>query len=355
MFEQPHYQKLYQEREHAITERVKALAAVGAPEEEIWLTERMRGITGTRMGVLMGVSRYKTQHQVWEEMMGLNLRPQKENAAMHWGKRLEATVADEYEDITGTIVEECPSIRSPNMPFLIGSPDRIVCDANYNPIRILECKTTRLNTKVDEWDDDGNQMLLWGKGNIYNEYHVKLASDSQIPADYYMQVLTYMMLTGLREADLAVLISTSDFRVFSLTYDEKLAADALAVADEWYCRHILDGIEPPRVEADLKKTTSNGQTIDATPDIIAAVNDLRKVKAGIKELEQQEQKLKDQIISFIGDNDGITSNGKSLITYKTQKGRDYVDGKLLELEHPDIYKQYYKQGAAFRVLRMGRA
>ena len=104
MFEQPHYQKLYQEREHAITERVKALAAVGAPDEEIWLTERMRGITGTRMGVLMGVSRYKTQHQVWEEMMGLNLRPQQENAAMHWGKRLEATVADEYAALTGTIV-----------------------------------------------------------------------------------------------------------------------------------------------------------------------------------------------------------------------------------------------------------
>lgn len=355
MFEQPHYQKLYQEREHAITERVKALAAVGAPDEEIWLTERMRGITGTRMGVLMGVSKYKTQHQVWEEMMGLNLRPQQENAAMHWGKRLETTIADEYAALTGTIVEECPSIRSPNMPFLIGSPDRIVCDANGTPTRILECKTTRLNTKVDEWDDDGNQMLLWGKGNVYDANRVKLASDSQIPADYYMQVLTYMMLTGLKEADLAVLISTSDFRVFSLTYDADLADDALRVADEWYCKHILEGIEPPRVEADLKNTTSNGQTIEATTEIITAVESLRQVKAQIKALQDKEKLLKDQIIGFIGDNDGVTTNGKSLATYKTQKGRESVDVKLLELEHNDIYKKYLKRGAPFRRFCLGRA
>ena len=317
-----------------------------------WLAERQCGLGGSDVAVILGLSKYKSPYELWLEKTG-RAEPFKGNDATHWGQRLEDVIADEYADRTGMQLHTCPTLNNSEYFWLFGSPDRIVTtkDDQNTPTAILEIKTTRRNTATNEIDDNGDTVMLWGPGNKY--INGKLAvQDSQVPMEYILQVHVYMLLTGVRTCDLAVLMQTSDYRVYTIDFDEDIADEIVTKSQEWWVNYVLLDKEPPKTIRDLKNAEHSSDYAQVDADIKNAVISYREIKDQIKALEKQADTLQEKIVTAIGENEGIQdANGAVLATYKLQKGRISINKDLLEIEHPELYARYRVQSANFRVLR----
>jgi hypothetical protein len=52
------------------------------------------------------------------------------------------------------------------------------------------------------------------------------------------------------------------------------------------------------------------------------------------------------------DNEVGILNGRPVVSWKQTAGRESLDTKALKEAHPDLVKQYMKQGNPFRTMRM---
>lgn len=74
----------------------------------------------------------------------------------------------------------------------------------------------------------------------------------------------------------------------------------------------------------------------------AFMEELKEVKAKIKELEQEKINIMYMIESEMGDNEIIMGeDGLIIATYK-KSSRSYLDSKGLETSYPDIWKRFLK-------------
>lgn len=358
LFEKPEFQALHAQRLEKIRGMVAEVEKMpDGPEklQRMWLTRRMGSLSASDMATVMGLNKWHTQRELWRIKQGLAVS-QAGNAAF-WGHALEDAIATVYASRMKVQIAEMGSVQSARFPFIAGSVDRLVLDAEGRPVRILEIKTTRQNYDTGDIDDSGSPIKAWGPGNRYAADGTVESTDAQVPIEYLIQVMAYMLVTGLRVADIAVLISGQDFRIYTIEWDEEIAMGIVQAADEFWCRYVLSNVEPPAVEADLKTVQpETGSSVKATEAISAAVSELRGIKADMKVLEEKEKTLRNLIVSFMGTNETITgADGKALASYKWQKGRESFNKDKFVLEHPDLYRQYTYVGDGSRVLRLSRS
>lgn len=298
-----------------------------------WHCRRMSGIGGSEIAAVMGKNKYKTPHQLWLEK-SFKVPPFTGNAATLKGQILEDAVAKFYEEATGNAVEiDTTHYRAEDAPWLCGNIDRKIIGGG-----ILECKTSRRNPSDDE-TEDGYQ---WGIGNQYDEDKKLVAADEQIPLNYYLQVQHYMCLTGAEFADVAVLFLTSDFqpfRVYRVNRNEEVIAKIKTAAHDFMLM-VLEDVEPPMSDAEqaqnLAHTVSVSESVEVGKRVI---EQLRKVRAELKLLEEEEKMLTDKIKAKLGDADTGTVGGKVAVTWKT-RGVTKVDTKRLKAEQSKIYDEY---------------
>ena len=357
MFEQAKYQELHSQRSAKIAAMLAEVEKQpDGPEKlnKLWLVKRMDSLNASEMATVMGLNKWHTQRELWNVKQGL--AESKAGNAAFWGHALEDAIANVYSARLKVSIAEMGSVQSAEYPFLAGSVDRLVLDAEGKPVKILEIKTTRANYDTGDIDESGAAIKAWGPGNRYNSKGELEVIDNQVPIEYLIQVMTYMVVTGLRVADIAVLISGQDFRVYTINYDEEIASSIIKTADEWWCKYILDNQQPPAVESDLKGIVpEKSSSVQANASIVQTIDRLRDVKNEIKVLEEEEKALRNEVINFIGTNETITgSDGKALASYKWQKGRKRFNKDKFALEHPDLYKQYSYIGDGTRVLRLSR-
>lgn len=106
----------------------------GSPE---WHEYRRKKIGGSSAPKIMGLDRFQTAHELWEEMIGLR-EPQQENEAMREGKRLEPIARGIIEDRYGiSFPEEVHDLEG--FPHLYCSYDGI----NHDRRLILEIKCSK--------------------------------------------------------------------------------------------------------------------------------------------------------------------------------------------------------------------
>lgn len=97
------------------------------------------------------------------------------------------------------------------------------------------------------------------------------------------------------------------------------------------------------------------RSITATNDIVDLVFDLETTRNQIKQLKDQESSLVDAIARVMGDADEITdAHGFTMLTWRQQKGRASFDTKAFQQAHPDLFTQFTKEGAPYRVMRFGK-
>lgn len=288
-----------------------------------WLAERRKGIGGSDVAAILGLSPYRSALDVYRDKRG-ELVEQPENDAMRWGNRLEPVVRQEYSDQTGrAVLIPGDMLRHERHDFMLANLDGFTEDG-----RIFEAKTART---AQGWGEPGSD---------------------EVPQGYLFQVQHYMAVTGYPVADIAVLIGGSDFRIYTVEADRELH-DMLVDAEAGFWQRVVEGDEPePVTMADaltLWGKFSREARVTATDEIASACAQLAETKRAIAELEGRADELKLSIMMALGEADTLVDpQGKPLCTWKASKPVERFDAKALKAAHPEIHAQFVTIGEPSR-------
>ena len=86
-------------------------------------------------------------------------------------------------------------------------------------------------------------------------------------------------------------------------------------------------------------------------DALDWIKDLEDARHLKKQAEQIEQAAKDHLARLLLDADEGAIDGKTVVTWREQKGREYVDLTSMRNAEPDLVAIYTKQQQPVRVMR----
>ena len=144
--------------------------------EAAWKKGRLRGIGGSDASAIVGMNPYKTNIELFEEKTGIRIPEDiSEKPYVIYGHAAEAPIRELFTlDYPEYQVEhhEWRILQNLQYPFLQASLDGELTDSEGRR-GILEIKTTNIlqSMQREKWDD-------------------------QIPQNYYIQVLHYLLVTG---------------------------------------------------------------------------------------------------------------------------------------------------------------
>jgi len=291
-----------------------------------WLEERRKGIGGSDVAAILGLSPFKTAFQVYQEKRR-EIESWEGNETTDWGKRMEPAIRQWYSDTTGRAVRLPDKILyNPQYPFMLASIDGFTDDP-----RGVEIKTAR-------------SPKGWGAPRT-----------NEIPDYYAVQVHHYMIVTAFPVFDVAVSIGGGHPVLYEVEADKEIS-DMIIDTEEAFWKRVQDGNPPDPVTysdavARFGKIKCTG-AIRAGAGILRGVNLLHEIRNKKAELEEAEEQIKKELISFLGESADtlIDSSGNTILTYKLSAGRKLFDSKTLKKDHPEIYQQYLKTSEPSRRL-----
>lgn len=295
-------------------------------EHAEWLQLREKGIGSSEVGTILGLNPFQTAYQLWLRKTGKS-EPVEENEAMLMGHLLEDAVAQRWAIETGLQVIKSSAgdwIAVDNeRDFLRVSPDRIywLSDKHSNGNKgILECKTTQLEVDPDN-----------------------------IPAHWYVQLQYQLGVMGYKKGYLAWLTRGRKFGCKEIIFDKKLYAYLVDSIEKFVTENLLGGKEPEAANVEdvmLKYPVSFSDPIEASPELMEAVNKLRIVKPQLDFLTARKKDAEDKIKTLMGGHDSVVlpgtleENPKVVCTWRTAKASDKFDEKAFKAENPDLYAKY---------------
>jgi putative phage-type endonuclease len=262
-----------------------------------WLIARRSGIGGSDVAAILGVSKWQTNIDIYNEKISTETPVDKSSGAMHWGNVLEDPVAREYALQTGLkIAKDNRLLRCKEHPFMQANIDRRILGHKKG----LEVKTAN-QFAAGDWGEQGTD---------------------QIPEYYIPQVMHYMIVTGWKSWDVAVLIGGSDFRIYTVNFNQALADVIIdKCAEFWEC---VQNKTPPvpntlaAVNALYKQDDSNSLVADQhAVELMQQLKHQRGERDDYKKLSEQTEK---DIKIIIGENKYLVDDdGNRLATWATSK------------------------------------
>lgn len=311
---------------------------------EKFLAGRKKGIGGSDVAAILGFSPYKSPYQLWLDKTGRSERKESQNESAHFGNLLEDVVAKEFSRRAGVKVQRVTQqLFLEEHPWALGNIDRAVInpdiagnvrfkDGALTTDRLLECKTA-------------------------SEYMSKLFGEEgsdQVPDYYLTQCLWYLLITGCKVIDLAVLIGGNKFRMYRIERDEDLIQSIFNQVKAFWFNHVIADVPPdPTCFDDVLHRWSNhvvGKQVEADFEHIKLAEELITVQGRLKADKAREDEIKLKIVSTMQDAEMMISQGKSICTYKEQSSTR-IDSTLLKKEEPDLFAKYSKTSST-RVFRI---
>ena len=290
-----------------------AIQRIKRDSREDWLALRKKYIGGSDAASVLGLNEYQSPYALWCEKMGVT--PAFEgNLRTRIGTEMEPIIAKLFEEETGKKVRNCNfSLVNDKYPWAICDVDRMVDGEDA----ILEIKST----------------------SALNLKHYK---NGDYPARFYCQVQHYLAVTEKQKAYLAVLIGNSDFKIFEIERDED-EISALMAAEKQFYEYMTTNTPPPIDGSESTKEAIQAQQTDAPaeePEPIdlsdkrQMLDTLMELDAAIKQMEEQRDGIRNQIMVFMGDAWVGDCEGFK-ITYKPTTRKTF-DWKKLQKERPNI-------------------
>lgn len=280
--------------------------AIGSPE---WVEARRQLITATDIPVILGLSPWSSEADLADEKRGI-VEPPEATTRMRLGSFLEPFIAALYTERTGIKVRRWKNLAvHPDIPWAAASPD-------YHALR-----------------PDRRLVEL--------KRYARASVADGLPQYVEAQVQWQLGVTGYARADVAILTADELLDPFEVVADPAQFVDLVDIAAD-FRRRLADGGPFARDAARIKRDhpRDDGSTIEADPDVSAAVRDLINTRAALRNLEEREEVLKTAVQARMGDASTLVGSGFT-ITWKRSKDKTVVDwqsiadGLLRTLPEPE--------------------
>ena len=302
---------------------------------EEWLISRRRGIGGSDVAKVLGLSKYSSPFEMWLDKTGrIEVDTSGPSEAAYWGNTMEEIVAKEFAKRTGKKVRKANKIYfHKDYPFLLANVDRMIVGEDA----ILECKTASEYLK-DTWEGD------------------------EIPIAYLAQVQHYLNVLDKKKAYIACLIGGNKFIWKEIERDEELIQGMTEKLVDFWNNHVLADV-PPEVDAQVSTTDFlnkrysqdfNESEMELNSSQIEEIQNLQELEKYKKEIETQINGIKNRLKNALGESEATYGNSQLFqISWKSQS-RTTVDTKMLKNEYPEIYEKVAKtsESKIFRVKEM---
>lgn len=275
------------------------------------LRERKKGIGGSDVAPILGLSRFRTAVEIWYDKLSDEVqeepRPDDPNTSMmYWGKAFEREILDAYTKVTGNCLirgEDIGQLKHPDIPWLMANVDAFTYSGGE---KIL------VEAKNCEFSRDGD----WG-----NEW------TDVIPIEYLCQIQHYLHVTGLKRADVAVRINGL-LKVYEVHKSDEVIKKMMPALDRFWNHNVKNNIAPTASNlsdvriiypdaVNQEKTASDEQITD-----ICQIKQLNTEKSVInKKLD----KLKTPIAEYMGESNLLVANdGSKVATFNKNKSGNRV-------------------------------
>lgn len=309
-------------------------------DRALWLALRRTGIGSSDMGAVLGMSKYRSELDVFLDKTGAE-RDDDAGEAAFWGTVLEDPVAREWarrHDVTVRRIGTIAHVEHRHMlcdldRYVVGCPDHERC--------ALEVKT-RSAWKADEWRDGG------------------------LPEDVEAQTMHQLAVTGLDAIHVAGLVGGQRLESRVVLPDPDYIADLFKIGDQFWNENVLPGNPPAISSLDLLVehlnhfTPSKGVPADLTEAEEHEVRHLSRIIAEAARAKAAGDEAEKKLKALIGD--GATDielpgpDGKPVTwwSWRSQARPRTLDQDAVarDLGVPDL-NAYKTSAGTMRVLRKG--
>lgn len=278
---------------------------------EQFLLDRKKGIGGSDVASILGISPYRTALEVYNDKTSPDLVLDEPTEDMQRGVRVEKYILQEYSERNEVqLNSNIPTIVDQEYPFMRANIDAKIIGQNV----IVEAKSTK--APISSWE-------------------------SGIPEYYKAQVAYYAMLTNAEYVEVPVLFSGWKYACFTYWRDEAYETSIKEAVIHFWQNHIVKNIPPkPTSPEELMAAYPKleEKTIEADNDIREKVYLLQEAQAQRKKLEEQEKQLKTQIQGYMGDA-GMLDAGFCKLALKEIKATRFNANAFKE-KYTELYQQY---------------
>lgn len=281
---------------------------------------RKRGVGGSDIGAIMGLSPFSTPLDIYKAKTEDHQK--EETQSIEWGNRLEAVIAQKY-------IENHPDEVVTLSPETIIKDDWMIANLDgRTEDKILEIKTANAHS-ASVWEDS-------------------------VPASYHAQVQWYMAVTGLNKAVIAVLIGGNDYREYEIERDDLFIQEAVIKGKQFW-ENLKKGIPPAPINtkeaAEVFPSHEKGKEVTVSFKVEQAVAELERTKLVIESLKKQEERIKAELMNEMQDAEvAKKKDGTVIATWKRSTTKRFNVTNFKEA-NPEMYEQF-KVETSYRTLRL---
>lgn len=260
------------------------LVRFGSREE--WLAGRQRGIGGSEVAIVMGVSKWGSRYSLWSRKTGIDPGTDFDNDILEFGRLIEPMIATRYAEKTGReLIDLGLAIRQhPRCPFLFVSHDRMIAPvAGHDGPGVLSIKS------VNPWIDQGD----W--------------EEAEAPLIYQIQLQAELAASGCSWGSFGFLRWGKPVQWFDVPRNDRFIAAMEKECGEFW--EMVESGNPPAIDGSdhtseaLKRIypeADKGAIVDLPAESAAWTTELEAVNAQLKEIEERRETLRNQLRAAIG-------------------------------------------------------
>jgi len=337
----------------AFSTKATELVDITTLSEADWHEWRRKGIGGSDLAAIMGLSPWATARDIFRKKKGIKGALDDEADRENWvakkvGHLLEPLVAEIFAHQTGFVPFEVRKMFAhPDYPYMLANVDFFFTLPDGRTA-ILECKTSNSHAK-EKWDDDA------------------------VPLNYELQCRHYMAVMDVDVVFIACLYGNNenDFVWRRIERDMDFEADIIAAEKDFWTNYVLPGIEPPYTEnGDLvlrsirnhfgRADVSAGEVelpvhmADSLSEYLSAKAQKSVAEKTVAVLKEKMEKAQAVFVEGLGTScKAVCRAGDEefIITYNPVM-MDEVDKDGLKANHPDVYDKYIKKQEKYRRLNV---
>lgn len=309
-----------------------------------WLNYRRRGIGGSDVAAILGVSPFRTARDIYYDKLGIAAVETDDSnwVQLEVGHLLEDLVAKIFQKKTGYRVFQIKKMfYHPTYQFMLADVDYFV-ELPDGTIALLEIKTTNYNAKENWW----------------------LNGAEIVPVYYELQGRHYMAVTDIDRVFFCCLYGNTEDEVIirEIKRDTAYEEEMIFLEEQFWMENVLKRVPPPYLEdGDLVMDSVRMYSAPADPNAkpIALDTTLSAVLVQYQQLQQEKsrydaeskrvetamKRLKGTIASVMGSSCKAVGqyNGVDYtVTFNPVRKEVVAKDNLLRLmlNHPDIYEEY---------------